>query len=95
MYECHITVALTDGPAAAAAVAKLDAGWKTSEIARDPILGDETYFYLTCHADTWDAIRTKMNCAVFALGVAGCPFPIRLKVEHIVYDTKTGIGMEA
>ena len=87
-YECHITCKQEDAALATAVATALH--WKTSEIARDPVLGQGTYFYLTSHGATYDQIFVRMQQASQALidhGVA----VLREKIEHIVYDTKTGI----
>lgn len=90
IYECHITVAVRDA-GAAQRLADLY-GWKTSEIKRDPVLGDDSYFYLTQHSTKREDIFSRMHTMNFDLDEAGVPV-IRSKIEHIVYDTKTGIGV--
>lgn len=85
-YECHITVSVADAETATN-VAKMG-GWKTSEIARDPLLGEDTYFYLTCHAKEYTFILGKMKTCSAALESKGVKV-IREKIERIVYDTKT------
>lgn len=84
-YECHITVSVAD--AAMATGVATSGGWKTSEIARDPVLGDDTHFYLTCHATDYTFILGKMKTAVGVLQSSGVKV-IREKIERIVYDTK-------
>lgn len=87
-YECHITC-YTSQAEAAAEVAK-EFHWKTSEIARDPLLGDDTYFYLTSHGATYEQIFTRMKATVDALTLRGVRVA-REKIEHIVYDTKKSL----
>ncbi len=84
-YECHITTWLKDAEEADA-VAKLR-GWKTSQIARDPLLGDDTFFYLTCHSTDQSVILAKMHLASTDLCSRGVEV-VREKIERIVYDTK-------
>ena len=61
--------------------------WKTSEIARDPLLGDKNYFYLTSHSKDFLEIWKKMENARDTLIQIGVPV-IREKIELIIYDTK-------
>lgn len=88
IYECHITCHQKDAiPATTVAQGH---HWKTSEIARDPVLGEATYFYLTSHGATYDHLYGRMKAASEALQSLGVEV-VREKIEHIVYDTKTGI----
>ncbi len=82
-YECHITVLSEDGPAAEQVAKSLH--WKTSEIARDPVLGNDTYFYLTSHDDELWRMYERMTDAVRALHAIGV-FVVREKIEEIVHD---------
>lgn len=90
-YECHITCHLHDAAFAGAVATALH--WKTSEIARDPVLGSDTYFYLTSHGATYGDLFTRMEEAEAALVRQGVEV-VRKKIEHIVYDTKTGMRPE-
>jgi len=85
MFECHITVS-TKHAEEATQVAK-NAHWKTSEIARDPVLGDDTYFYLTTHSTDYSVMWLRLRDAVILLEEADVPV-IREKIELIVHDTK-------
>jgi hypothetical protein len=84
-YECHITT-FTSSAEVATEVAK-ELHWKTSEIARDPVLGNDTYFYLTSHSDSYDRMWERMVEAVNLLELKGCKV-VREKIEHIVYDRR-------
>ena len=89
-YECHITTTV-----ASAAVAEEIAsrcGWKTSEIKRDPLLGDGSHFYLTRHSTSHQRIFDEMKYAAAELRLYGATV-LREKIELIVYDTKTGVGL--
>lgn len=91
MYECHITVLLEDREIAEQ-VAK-DLHWKTSAIDGDPVLGKDTYFYLTRHGkcvmynvqdeDIWHNMKSTVN-VLTARGVK----VIREKIELIVHDLR-------
>jgi hypothetical protein len=87
-YECHITLSTADASVAAAVAKYLH--WKTSEIARDPVLGDDTFYYLTSHHTDYDAMKGRMEMCVTALKNSGAKV-IREKIELIVHDTKIGL----
>lgn len=84
-YECHITCRVRDAEKAAKVAEALH--WKTSEIARDPVLGADTYYYLTSHHVSYVTMHARMKVAVQALQAEGVEV-VREKIEHIVYDTK-------
>ncbi len=87
-YECHVTVEKPSQPAMYEQLAK-DLGWKTSFIDGDPVLGQKVYFYFTCNHVDFVSIKDKMGALAQRLG----PDAIRQKIEKIVYDTKTGLGV--
>ncbi len=64
-----------------------DHHWKTSEIARDPVLGNATYFYLTTHGPNFTTVSTRMRFTCEALEAAGANV-IREKIEEITYDKR-------
>jgi hypothetical protein len=84
-YECHITVDTVY--AEAATIIAQDLHWKTSEIARDPVLGNKNFFYLTTHSSKAPVIFARMEEACNVLEAAGVPV-IRQKIELIIHDTK-------
>lgn len=89
-YECHITIQVKDaeiGEKVAAAHC-----WKTSEIKRDPVLGDGSHFYLTRHSKNFLDMVDRMELISAALRKEAVEI-LRQKIEHIVYDTKTGVGL--
>jgi len=88
MFECHITVS-TEHAETATNVAKLH-HWKTSEIARDPVLGDKNFFYLTSHAKSYSDMWDKLRNTVRHLEEVEIPV-IREKIELIVHDTKVKV----
>lgn len=85
IFECHITVS-TAHAKQAEAVAESN-HWKTSEIARDPVLGKDTFFYLTKHADEYQNLYGHMKMTVGDLQRIGIPI-LREKIELIMHDTK-------
>lgn len=84
-YECHITVDTKHAALATAVANRLH--WKTSEIARDPVLGDKNFFYLTSHATDFQIMFSRMNGCAAALRDGGVPV-LREKIELIIHDTK-------
>ena len=89
-YECHITVEIKYAWEAAKVAQRCQ--WKTSEIARDPLLGEATYFYLTKHEDAFPRIFGQMTLCCNELEEGGIPV-LRKKIELIVLDSKTGVGL--
>lgn len=83
MYECHITLSPKDATEAAT-LAKLH-GFKTSEIARDEVMGDQNWFYCTRSHPDFQTIRGAMYGLVEALEARGI-YVHRTKIEHIVWD---------
>ena len=84
-FEIHLTVAQEDAAAAELAAVKLH--WKTSEIARDPVLGKKTYFYLTTHTSDIGTAYDKIAAASEELESRGVAL-IREKIELIVHDIR-------
>lgn len=89
-YECHITVQVKD--ALQAELLATDATrngdrWKTSEIKRDPVLGDASHFYLTAHSTTFMDIMQRMHVMSGALQTHSVKV-LREKIELIVHDQR-------
>lgn len=87
-YECHITLSTADAPAASVIARTLH--WKTSEIARDPVLGEDTFYYLTSHDIDYDRMFDRMEMCCMVLRASGVNI-IREKIELIVHDTKMNL----
>jgi hypothetical protein len=100
-YECHITIDLKDAEMGKFYVINVeDFGrdgeprqgsplvWKHSEIARDPLLGEKSFFYLTCHDSDVERIFKRMRYATQWLEGQNVKV-LREKIELIVFDTKT------
>jgi hypothetical protein len=85
-YECHITVSVKDAELATHVAKRFNC--KTSEIARDPVLGDDTFFYLTFHTTDYVQALGKMETVCIQLQEVQKVNVIRKKIEKIVYDTK-------
>lgn len=86
IFECHVTCSIRDAEKAQKCADNLK--WKTSQIDRDPALGDHVYFYLTCHDRTYQTMVLKLEAMRSALFVAGVAH-VREKIEQVIYDTKT------
>jgi hypothetical protein len=85
-YECHITVNTADAKKATKIAEEQH--WKTSEIARDPVLGDKNFFYLTTHTNSYALMLSRMSRCAEALRSWDVEV-IREKIELIIHDTKT------
>lgn len=85
IYECHITCYESDSVKCEEIARELH--WKTSEIARDPVLGDKTFFYLTSHADNFPDIWNRMTDAVLRLQLENVPV-LREKIELVIHDAR-------
>lgn len=88
IFECHITCTVERAFIATQVANQFH--WKTSEIARDPVLGDDTYFYLTTHGDDYIKVFNRMRYAVEELRARGVEV-VREKIELIMYDTKVKV----
>lgn len=84
-FECHITVPTVQAEAAAK-IAEAE-GWKTSEIARDPLLGDKNFYYLTKHDRDLRTLMDDMNDCVMQLLGSGV-LVLREKIEVIIHDVR-------
>lgn len=85
LLECHITVDLDDAELAQLVADELH--WKTSEIERDPLLGQASYFYLTTHDTELVRLMSRMRSATAVLKSHAVRV-VREKIELIIYDTK-------
>lgn len=85
LFECHITVHFSDS-LIAASIAEQN-HWKTSEIARDPVLGDKPFYYLTKYDEDYVKLFSHLKMTVGDLQRAGARV-LREKIELIMYDTK-------
>lgn len=95
-YECHITCVKPETTYYLEQLAK-ERKWKTSYIVGDPLLGNEGFFYFTCHSNSYDKIFSKMELLYIKLiELFGSKLVIRKKIEKVVYDTKriTGVYSE-
>lgn len=82
-FECHVTTQV----AYANLIDFLPEGWETSEIKRDPALGDKSYFYLTRHHVNEDELQDLMQDMVRELYQRRIPV-LRAKIKHITYDVR-------
>lgn len=84
-FEIHITC--LDAQRGLAAMVAKELHWKTSAIAGDPQLGDDTFFYLTSYADNLDAALGRLDRCMICLWEEGVR-PLREKIEQIVHDVR-------
>lgn len=91
MYECHVTVERPVNQETRELYERVgtEHGWKTSMIDGDPVLGKKVFFYFTKHGSSFGSIKNRMFNLEEILGDR----VVRSKIEHIVYDTKTKIGL--
>lgn len=90
LFECHITSDADKEHTEWLEDAAREYHWKTSEIARDPVLGQATYYYLTSHSDDYIQLYNKMKATCSYLFAMGVPV-YREKIELIMYDTKVKV----
>lgn len=85
MFECHITCRVKDQERIDL-IAK-NWHWKTSEIKRDPVLGDDSYYYLTTRHNNLVQMYDRMCHMANTLKAKDIEV-VREKIEVIVHDTK-------
>lgn len=92
IYECLITYRREDGPKIEHALAngfpERLLPWKCSKIDGDPVLGKEVFFYLTTHSADFLSMMKKMSGTIQLLQANALVFPVREKIELIVYDKR-------
>jgi hypothetical protein len=88
-YEGHLTVDATY----ATEVRKLESHDVIfSQISGCPILGQGEYCYLTVYSEHMENAIGWLSSLSRKLNELNVPV-LRSKVEHIIYDTKTGVGI--
>ena len=94
-YEIHITSHLPPRRDIERQYKKLaeEEHWTTSKINGDPNLGAGAKFYFTTYETTLDRAFIKLNIMTDRMRDLRIPI-IREKIEHIVFDTKSRVGME-
>lgn len=88
-YEAHLTYAKKDRAVVQQIGDHPEFAWTFSEITGCPIMGQGTYCYLTGYDPDPNALKRRMEAVALALSALGAE-SLRMKIEHIVYDTKTG-----
>lgn len=84
-FECHLTYDKIYAPEVKA-IAELT-GWAFSIIDGDPVMGQNPYCYLTSY--DMDGKFLLRRARTIAYGAGYTVSPLRLKVEEILFDTKT------
>lgn len=90
-YEAHITCDLKDAKAVEDLASAYSMDWVYSQIAGCPILGKGTYCYLTGYSPDQEQLHSRVQATASLLRRGGVE-PLRLKIERIVFDTKTGVN---
>lgn len=90
-FECHITCHIKDSEKVEEE-SIFSKHWKFSKIDGDPLLGAKPHCYLTCHSVGFKDIKEDMNTTAERLTSKGIEV-LRKKIEEIVYDSKTGVGV--
>lgn len=89
-YEAHMTFAQEH--ARTVQNTSEISGWVFSMITGCPLLGPGTYCYLTNYSKDEPAkLREEMAAIMRTLVPLGVE-TLRSKIEHIVFDTKTGVN---
>ena len=85
-YECHITIAVKDAPQAVKLLERFP--WEPVTMK----LGDSAHFYFLGRDENIITLFGRMTIAAKTLRNAKIGV-LREKIELIVYDTKTGVGL--
>jgi hypothetical protein len=88
-YEAHITA--DKAYRLQMEVVSREQNWTFSEITGCPLLGQGTYCYLTGYSPSAQELLERLRLTVDHLQFLGVVV-LRSKIEHIVYDTKTGVN---
>lgn len=86
-YEIHVTCYARDAVVMKEMAAHAVFPWKFSQIAGDPILGDDTYAYLTAHRSTESSARAALADCVADLKRRKITI-VREKIEEIIHDVR-------
>lgn len=87
-FEAHITY---DANHAFAVENFKGDGWKFSKIDGDPVLGQQLFCYLTAHGDYAKELLAGMQQRALVISSLFGVQPLRMKIERVIYDTKTGV----
>lgn len=88
-FEAHITIAKDHAAFIEREVAPA-VGWSFSQIDGDPIMGQQPYCYLTHYSPDGRKLREAAEMVSAILKAHRIP-TLRIKVEQILFDTKTGL----
>lgn len=87
-FESHLTMHVNDGRIVEEIGHGL--GWKYSQIEGDALMGPKPYCYLTGYDPDGKALLARANDLKRQIEANGVEV-LRVKIEEIVYDTKTGV----
>lgn len=88
-YEAHITVDIAF--AKEVQIAGHATGWTYSQIHDCPIMGNNTYCYLTHYNTNAETLKDQIDAIIALLSIGNIPI-LRAKIKQIIYDTKTGVN---
>lgn len=92
-YEAHLTFPKEYAKNVEALLEYEDLqGWVYSVITGCPLLGSGTYCYLTGYRkEKPEVLKSEMDIIESIAKTSGIPI-LRSKIEHIVFDSKTGVN---
>ncbi len=91
-YEAHITLDKEYAAIAQDLAEKIPGPWVYSAITGCPILGQGTYCYLTSYDESLAAMHFRLEQMRKIMVWKHQIVPLRMKIERIVFDTKTEIN---
>lgn len=88
-FEAHLTADVKHADTVEAMV-NLGSGYKFSRIDGDAQMGAKPFCYVTAYEPNADRLLERMKAFETILSAHGVD-TLRIKIERIVYDTKTGV----
>lgn len=88
-FEAHATFAIADWMAVQRIGVQHD--WKYSQIDGDALMGPKAFCYLTAYDSDCLMLHQRLEAVALEADAMGVKI-LRGKIEHIVYDTKTGVN---
>lgn len=88
-FECHITCGINHATAVRAV--GVQTSWKYSAFDADPLMGARPFAYLTDYGRDAQELLARAQAVGRLLEDSGVPV-LRIKVERIVFDSRTGVN---
>jgi hypothetical protein len=89
-YEAHLTADVAHAETVERIATSIGLGCKFSRIDGDAQMGAKPFCYVTAYDHDAETLRGKMRTVEIVLAELGVP-TLRVKIERIVFDTKTGV----